>query len=916
MNDSFGFRLPRPVSRLLSIVAAVALATAGLLALAPVASANAASPASCSFATAGTGTYAKSLCWFDMSAYDPTVATTAGGQSFTASVPGGYTLSYTMTVSGRAIAAAALPTWSGAYLGNNGHYTGVAGKPALYHTANGSGTTTMTLSNITMTDRNGTVVTGYALVGADAESSDNGESITWTSSAPINSLTANASGNGLGNACAGGFTGVGTTSVSCTGQSNGTKTGTAILSSTHPSTFSQSMGDATSGRQGVAFGVLISSVQLNKTVASGYSGDSFGISVANGSTVLGSADTNGGTSASTGYIPLVADSGATTLQLAESASAGSVTNYDHAWACTRNGAADASLPSGAAGTSANVQVGIGDVVDCTITNTGLQRGLTLEKHAGTPVDVNGDGLVDAGDTIPYTFTVTNSGQVPMTNIVVNDPKIGSATCQLAVLAVGQSETCSADQSYTITAGDVAAGPVVNTANVTGTAVGNSEQITSNTDTATTPTQAPTPGISVVKSADLGASGKLVAGQTLTYHFDVSNKGNVPLNAITITDGPFTRLDGTAPAGSLSAVTCPTPTLPVGGQTDCTATYAVQQSDIDAGGLTNSATASGTPTGSTTPVVSPVSKVDTSAPAAPDLTLNKTANPATVTKAGQKVVYSFRIENTGNVTISNVQVTEGSFTGTGPISVITCPTGSLVPGQVETCTADYTVTQQDVDAGQLTNTATATGLSPQNTTVTSKDSTAPVAIPRAAALTLKKTAKAASYTAGQTLTYDFQVTNTGNVTITDPVIDEGSFSGSGTLSAVTCPASTSLAPGQSSTCTASYTITAADVAKGTITNTATATASAPEGVTAPTSNASSARVVTASAPGSGPTSPGGAPSDPSGAAQPSDPTASGTSEHGHLASTGSDTIPGIAAALALLATGLAILAITVRRRRSA
>ncbi|SEH56565.1 MULTISPECIES: hypothetical protein [unclassified Leifsonia] len=915
MNASIGFRLPRPVSRLLSAVAAVALATAGLLALAPVGAASAASPASCSFATVGTGTYAKSLCWFDMSAYDPTVATTAGGQSFTAAVPGGYTLSYTMTVSGRAIAATALPTWSGAYLGNNSHYTGVAGKPALYHTANGSGTTTMTLSNITMTDRNGAVVTAYALVGADAESSDNGESITWTSSAPIDSLTANAGGNGLGNACAGGFTGVGTTSVTCTGQSTGTKTGTPILSSTHPATFAQSMGDATSGRQGVAFGVLISSVQLNKTVTSGYAGDSFGISVANGSTVLGSSDTNGGTSASTGYIPLVADTGATTLQLAESASAGSLSNYDHAWACTRNGAADASLPSGAAGASADVQVGIGDVVDCTITNTGLQRGLTLQKHAGTPVDVNGDGLVDAGDTIPYTFTVTNSGQVPMTNIVVDDPKAGPATCQLTVLAVGQSETCSADQSYTITAADVSAGSVVNTASATGTAVGNSEQVTSNTDTATTPTQAPAPGIGLVKSADLGASGKLVAGQTLTYHFDVENKGNVALNGIAIADGPFTRLDGTAPAGSLSAVTCPDTTLAVGGQMDCTATYAVQQSDVDAGGLTNSATASGTPTGSTTPVVSAVSEVDTSAPAAPELTLDKTANPATVTKAGQKVVYSFRVENTGNVTISAVQVNEGSFTGTGTISAIVCPTGALVPGQVETCTADYTVTQQDVDAGQLTNTAAATGLSPQNATVTSKDSTATLTVPRASALTLVKTAKAASYTAGQALTYDFQVTNTGNVTVTDPVIDEGSFSGSGTLSAVTCPASTSIAPGQSVTCTAGYTITAADVAQGSISNTATATASAPEGVTAPTSNASTAQVVTATAPG-GPTPPGGGPSDPSGAGQPSDPAATGSGQNGHLASTGSDSIPGIAAALALLVSGVIILAITVRRRRSA
>ena len=35
--------------------------------------------------------------------------------------------------------------------------------------------------------------------------------------------------------------------------------------------------------------------------------------------------------------------------------------------------------------------------------------ISLDKPAGTPVDVNGNGRVDAGDTIAYSFLVTNTG---------------------------------------------------------------------------------------------------------------------------------------------------------------------------------------------------------------------------------------------------------------------------------------------------------------------------------------------------------------------------------------------------------------------------------------------------------------------------------------------------------------------------
>ncbi len=59
---------------------------------------------------------------------------------------------------------------------------------------------------------------------------------------------------------------------------------------------------------------------------------------------------------------------------------------------------------------------------------------------------------------------------------------------------------------------------------------------------------------------------------------------------------------------------------------------------------------------------------------------------------------------------------------GPAVTVTCPTGDLAPGASLTCTSSaYTVTQADVDAGSVANTATAHGLTPGGTDVPSNPS---------------------------------------------------------------------------------------------------------------------------------------------------------------------------------------------------
>ncbi|WKL46535.1 T9SS sorting signal type C domain-containing protein [Flavobacterium pectinovorum] len=71
-----------------------------------------------------------------------------------------------------------------------------------------------------------------------------------------------------------------------------------------------------------------------------------------------------------------------------------------------------------------------------------------------------------GDKINYTFEVTNTRDVPITDITVTDPLVPTITGNpIALLAPGAKATLTG--TYTITAADVAAGRVVNSAKVTG-----------------------------------------------------------------------------------------------------------------------------------------------------------------------------------------------------------------------------------------------------------------------------------------------------------------------------------------------------------------------------------------------------------------------------------------------------------------
>ena len=108
------------------------------------------------------------------------------------------------------------------------------------------------------------------------------------------------------------------------------------------------------------------------------------------------------------------------------------------------------------------------------------------------MDVDNNGRTNVGDKIKYSFVVKNTGDLPLTQVVVTDSKIATVTCQATSLAVGASTTCSGE--YVITANDLAAGAVENIATVTAKDPNNND-VTDKSDAGTTPdgNNIPNPG---------------------------------------------------------------------------------------------------------------------------------------------------------------------------------------------------------------------------------------------------------------------------------------------------------------------------------------------------------------------------------------------------------------------------------------
>ncbi|WP_367718703.1 hypothetical protein AB2N04_10470 [Nitratireductor sp. GISD-1A_MAKvit] len=211
----------------------------------------------------------------------------------------------------------------------------------------------------------------------------------------------------------------------------------------------------------------------------------------------------------------------------------------------------------------------------------------------------------------------------------------------------------------------------------------------------------------------------------------------------------------------------------------------------------------------------------------------------VVEKGEKILYRFTVENIGNVTLTDISVEDDKAVITGG------PLTSLQPGSHDatTFTGEYTIAQEDVDAGFLENVAMAKGLDPANVEVTARshgpggeagDATSFV-IPSSAALQLFKTGSFEPADdingngfpdPGELVRFKFKVVNSGNVTLSNITINDPDASIAGGPIA-------SLPAAQSDTVTftGTHVLTLDEVNAGQAINQATVHGVAPNGTTA-------------------------------------------------------------------------------------
>ena len=395
--------------------------------------------------------------------------------------------------------------------------------------------------------------------------------------------------------------------------------------------------------------------------------------------------------------------------------------------------------------------------------------LTAQPELTVTKTATSSGPYIAGSTINYEIVAQNTGNIALTGVTITDPgagvTLGACTPeQPAALDPDQSMTCAA--SYTLTQGDMDAGSYTNTA------FADSDQSDPDSDSETV-TLPPNPVLELLKTGTLrmdtvAPDGVANVGDTITYVFTVTNRGNVTLTNITLSDtvggvtisgGPLASL---APGASDSAT--------------FTGSYTLTQEDIDAGTFTNTASASGNPP-SGDPVTDDGSDTQ-DLEDAPALELVKTGTlhmdgvaPDDEVNPGDSITYAFTVTNTGNVTLTDITLADT----VGGVTVSGGPLAELAPGDSDstTFTGSYTIVQDDIDAGRFTNTATASGITPSDETVSDSDEhvqTLPGAPSVGAAKRLLSDPVEVSPGVWNVI-YEIVVRNYGNLPVEDLQVDE-------------------------------------------------------------------------------------------------------------------------------------------------
>ena len=450
----------------------------------------------------------------------------------------------------------------------------------------------------------------------------------------------------------------------------------------------------------------------------------------------------------------------------------------------------------------------------------FDAGCEVPDNPAIDLEKSGPESTAIGEVITYNFVVTNTGDVPLTDVHVTDPLLGGAEIAVTpgTLAPGAEGVATAE--YTVAAADVTEDDTIpNTATAHGTPPAGGEVTAVDDHIVAVPddVEEGAPAIAL----DKGGPSESDIGEVITYTFDVTNTGETTLLDVHVTD-PL--LGGTPIAVTPS-------TLEVGEEGTATAQYTVAAADVEQRSIDpaaaptrfvpNTATAHGT-----SPMGSGVTATDDHEVLLPaeeeedPPAINLEKDGPLTSQVGERITYTFRVTNTGGQTLTNVHIDDPMLSSR---SLAVTPS-TLAPDGVGTARATYRVTKTDGEAGQILNTAVTRGTPPFGPDVEDSDDHT-VLVPPPGPLPGIRLEKVGPATAqvGDVITYRFRATNTGQTTLTNVHITDEKL---GIDNLAVTPST--LTPGQSGTASATYTVTETDGEAGFVFNTAVVTGDPPSG----------------------------------------------------------------------------------------
>ncbi|KAB5491627.1 gliding motility-associated C-terminal domain-containing protein [Flagellimonas hadalis] len=364
-------------------------------------------------------------------------------------------------------------------------------------------------------------------------------------------------------------------------------------------------------------------------------------------------------------------------------------------------------------------------------------GLGLIKE-GLVIDVNADGCMES---ILYTFNLTNTGDVDLYGVFIEDPLFGGQipgpvngtdANDDGVLSVG--ETWTYEALYAITQQDINNTFVNNQASATGfTNVNTLVEDLSDDDSLLedTPTQTPVPNDACTDGPQIGLIkvGILVdingdgCVESVLYNFTVTNTGGIDLDQVSLEDPLF---GGQIPGPLNGTDTNDDGILSVGETWIYETLYAITQQDINNAVINNQATVTAEPVGFNNQVfdlsdndsllenemTSTVIPNDACANGGATLGLIKVGNLMDINGDGcvESVLYNFTVTNTGGIDLDQVSLEDPLFGGQipGPLNgTDTNDDGILSVGETWIYETLYAITQQDIDNAVINNQATVT-----------------------------------------------------------------------------------------------------------------------------------------------------------------------------------------------------------------